>query len=135
MLVTEGCFTAQAEFLPLPSLDTSTIEEMFRRLLLRRLHQAERLSEGFMCRLLSWTPSGFSVFARQLIMPDERERLERMARYLTRAPLSLSSVHLDDGGHVEVTTAPDPRTGETLKRLDPRAPPCPGSDPVSSTLH
>jgi hypothetical protein len=46
-------------------------------------------------------------------------RLERMARYLTRAPLSLSGVHLDEVGRVEVTTAPDPHTGETLKRLDP----------------
>ena len=119
MLVTEGCFTAQGQFLPLFSLDTTSIEELFRRLLLSRLHQAERLSEGFMRRLLSWSPSGFSVFARQLIRPDEREQLERMARYLTRAPLSLSSVHLDDVGQVEVTTAPDPHTGETLKRLDP----------------
>jgi hypothetical protein len=57
-LVTEGVFSEDGEFFPLPSLDTKTIEELFRRLFLRRLHQAERLCETFMERLLSWSPSG-----------------------------------------------------------------------------
>jgi hypothetical protein len=119
MLVTEGVFTADGEFSCLPSLDTGAIEELFRRLLLRRLYQAERLSEGFMEKLMSWSPSGFSVWARQLVMPDERERLERLARYLTRPPLSMASVELDDEGRVLVSTAADPVSGETVKRLDP----------------
>jgi hypothetical protein len=37
--------------------------EVFRRMLLWRLNQAERLSESFMQNLLSWVHSGFSVYA------------------------------------------------------------------------
>jgi hypothetical protein len=50
-LVTEGAFTPQGEFLPLPTPATyllADIEERFRQLRLSRLHRAERLSEAFM---------------------------------------------------------------------------------------
>ena len=73
-MVTEGVFTPQGEFLPLPKPANSilkVIEERFRRLLLKRLHRAERLSEEFMNRLLQWNPSGFSVYAEQLVWDDE----------------------------------------------------------------
>jgi len=118
MLVTEGVFDPEGAFLGLPSLDTSAIEELFRRLLLRRLNQAERLSEEFMLKLLAWHPSGLSVNADQLVMPHERQRLERLARYLTRPALSVGSVRLAEDGRVVVETPPDPRTGESIKRLD-----------------
>ena len=68
------------------------IEERFRRLLLKRLHRAERLSEEFMNRLLQWNPSGFSVYAEQLVWDDEPQRLEKLARYLTRAPVRVDGV-------------------------------------------
>jgi hypothetical protein len=42
---------------------------VFRRLLLLRLHQAERLSESFLHNLLSWVHSGFSVFAGPPVEP------------------------------------------------------------------
>jgi hypothetical protein len=45
-----------------------------------------------MHKLMSWSPSGFSVFAQQLVMPDERDRLERLCRYLTRPPLSIHAI-------------------------------------------
>ena len=48
--------------------------------MLKSLHQAEHLSEAFMLKLRAWSPSGFSVHGEQLVMPDERERLERLAR-------------------------------------------------------
>ena len=48
-LVTEGVFSKDGEFLPLPSLDASAVMQLFRRLLLLRLHQKERLSET--CRI------------------------------------------------------------------------------------
>ena len=84
-LLTEGVFTPQGEFLPLPIPATSLledIEERFRRLLLKRLHHAERLSEEFMNKLMQWNPSGFSVYAEQLVSEQEPQRLEKLARYL-----------------------------------------------------
>jgi hypothetical protein len=52
-LVTDGAFSKDGDYLPLPSLDASAVMQLFRRLLLLRLHQAERLSESFMQNLLS----------------------------------------------------------------------------------
>jgi hypothetical protein len=43
----------QGEFLPLSAHDPATVMEVFRRLFLRRLHRAQRLSEAFMHNLLS----------------------------------------------------------------------------------
>ncbi len=95
------------------------IEERFRHLLLKRLHRAERLSEEFMNKLLEWSPSGFSVHAGQLVHDDEPEKLEKLASYLTRAPIKLGSISETAEGRVSVTTPPHPLTGNTVLLLDP----------------
>ncbi len=117
----EGVFAPQGEFLPLPKPANSIlkdIEERFRPLLLERLHRAERLSEEFMNRLLQWNPSGFSVYAEQLVWDDEPQRLEKLARYVTRAPVRVDGVSQTQDSRVLLTTPPDPLTGETLLFLD-----------------
>ncbi|MFC2173863.1 transposase [Acidobacteriota bacterium] len=117
-LITEGVYTGQGEFVPLPSLDTKAIEEVFRRLILRRLHQAERLSETFIERLLSWSPSGFSVHAQHLVRAEDTTRMERLARYLTKPPVPIDSVSEQDDGTVRVSTPPHPSTGRRECRLN-----------------
>ena len=94
------------------------IEERFRKLLLRRLNQAERLSEAFMNKLLQWNPSGFSVHAEQLVFDNEPERLEKLASYLTRAPIRLGSITETPEGRVRVRTPPHLLTGNTVLVLD-----------------
>jgi hypothetical protein len=42
-LTTDGAFSKDGEYLPLPLLDPSAVMQLFRWLLLLRLHQAERL--------------------------------------------------------------------------------------------
>ena len=120
-MVTEGVFTPQGEFVPLPTPATyilPDIEERFRKLLLKRLHRAERLSETFMNKLLEWNPSGFSVHAEQLVYDDETQKLENLALYLTRAPIKLSGITQTPEGQVCVTTPPHPLTGNTVLVLD-----------------
>ena len=78
-LISDGAFSAGGEFLPLPSLDASAVCQLFRRLLLLRLHQAERLSESFMQNLLSWVYPGFSVFAGPPVETAEIASLESQA--------------------------------------------------------
>jgi hypothetical protein len=92
---------------------------MFRRLVLDRLHEAERLSDRFRESLLGWTHSGFHSYVGPPIPPTDKDRLERLARYLTRPPIALGSVSLTQEGQVLVTTPPDPRTGEGARVLDP----------------
>jgi len=118
-IVTDGVFTPEGEFLPLPSLDTSVIVEVFRQLLLRRLHQAERLSEDFMQNLLSWAHPGFSVFAGPPVDPSQLQSLESQARYITRPAIAMDSLKIQPEGTLVLQTPPDPRTGETSIVLDP----------------
>ena len=80
--------------------------------------RAERLSASFHETLLSWRRSGFSVDATQRVGTGEEKRLERLARYATRAPLASGAVRERPDGQIEVDTPPDPKTGSTVKVLD-----------------
>jgi len=117
-IISDGVWTREGEFLELPSLDTTAVCELFRRLLLLGLHQQQRLSEGFMENLLSWVHPGFSVFAGEPLSPRDPEQLERLARYITRPPLAADSIRRHNGS-IEITTRPDPRTGSTHRLFDP----------------
>lgn len=50
------------------------------RLLLGHLHAQERLAERFMQNLLFRVHPGFSVFAAQVLSPEDPQQLERVAR-------------------------------------------------------
>jgi hypothetical protein len=118
-LVSDGVFTPEGEFLHLPSLDTSAVMQLFRRLLLKSLHQAERLSENFMRNLLSWSHPGFSVFAGPPVEAGQPQLLESQARYITRPALSMDALKKQPDGTLTLQTPPDPRTGTTSLTLDP----------------
>ena len=118
-LVSDGMFSPEGEFLPLPSLDTAAVMQVFRRLLLLRLHQAERLSETFMHNLLSWVHPGFSVFAGPPVEAAALTSLESQARYITRPALAMDALHKLQDGNLALDTPPDPKTGATAVTLDP----------------
>jgi hypothetical protein len=118
-LVSDGVFTPNGEFLPLPSLDTAAVMEVFRSLLLQRLHQAERLSESFMRNLLSWVHPGFSVFAGPPVEPSALTSLESQARYITRPALAMDALQQLEDGCLAMETPRDLRTGATSLALDP----------------
>jgi hypothetical protein len=118
-LATDGAIGPDGTFLSLPELNPQLIEEVFRRLVITRLHAAERLSEEFRDSLLSWPRSGFSAHAEQIVQPDDTDPLERLARYLARAPMPIDAVEATDEGEVRIATPPDPRTGKQELRLDP----------------
>ena len=112
-LVADGAFSTNGEFLPLPSLDASAVMEVFRRILLLRLHKAERLSESFMQNLLSWVHPGFSVYAGPPVDAAEIASIESQARYITRPALAMDALQELDDGRLVMETPPDPRTGAT----------------------
>jgi hypothetical protein len=118
-LISDGVFTCEGEFLPLPSLDPAAVMEVFRRLLLQRLHRAERLSESFMLNLLSWMHQGFSVFAGPPVAAAAWTSLESQARYITRPALAMDALEQLDDGTLALETPADPRTGVTRLALDP----------------
>jgi len=118
-LVSDGAFTPDGEFLPLPSLDAAAVCPLFRRLLLLRLHQAERLTESLMQNLLSWVHPGFSVYAGAPVDAAESASMESQARYITRPVLAMDALEKHDDGRLVLKTPPDPRTGATSIELDP----------------
>lgn len=93
--------------------------EIFRHLLLQRLHKAERLSESFMRNLLSWVHPGFSVFAGPPVDAAALTSRESQSRYITRPALAMDALEQLDDGNLALETPPDPRTGATRVVLDP----------------
>jgi hypothetical protein len=118
-IVTDGAYSENGQFLPLPSLDASAAMEVFRRMFLQRLHKAERLSESFMQNLLSWVHPGFTVYAGPPVDASEIALLESQARYITRPALAMDALEKLKDGRLAIETSPDPRTGETTIELDP----------------
>jgi hypothetical protein len=52
--------------------------------------------------------------AEQLVFDDEPEKLEKLAAYLTSAPLKFGSITETPEGRVSVTTPPHPLTGNLV---------------------
>ena len=69
--------------------------------------------------LLSWVYPGFSVFAGEPLSLQDAGQLECLARYITRPPPAADSIRRRDDGLLQITTPPDPRTGSTVRLLDP----------------
>jgi len=118
-LVTEGVLEKGGGFLPLAQPDLAALEELFRHVVLAELVRAERLSEGFRDKLLTWRHSGFSVYGAQVVLPEESGRLAHLARYATRPPLAQQRVQRHDERTYLLRTAPHPATGATQLELDP----------------
>jgi Putative transposase/Transposase zinc-binding domain len=118
-LVTDGLVERGGRFLPVGGFPTGVIEQHFRRLVLRGLRRAERLSEAFEETLLGWEHSGFSAHAGTAIEANDPKGVERVGRYLTRAPMALGKVHPQKDGRVRLLTPPDPKTGKDSRLFDP----------------
>jgi hypothetical protein len=118
-LVSDGVFNRDGEFLPLPAPDPAAVMQVFRRLFLKGLHRAERLSESFMHNLLSWVHPGFSVFAGPPVDGAALAALESQSRYITRPALAMDALEKLEDGTLSLDTPPDPRTGATRVVLDP----------------
>jgi len=118
-IATQGALTEAGEFLPLSDIDPNAVEEIFRRLVLGRLYRARRLSEEFLKSLLAWQRSGFSAHRDEPAEAEDHPSLQRLVRYMTRAPIRIDAIEIDNEGRVRITTPPDPRSGATELVLDP----------------
>jgi len=73
-----------------PYVNTRKAEELFRHRVLRLLKDKELLSEERIQLLFSWRRSGFSIDDSVRIPAGQQRAIERVARYMLRAPVSLT---------------------------------------------
>lgn len=79
----------------MPFVDGEAAALVFRHKVFAFLQAEGLLSEERTLLLLSWRHSGFSVHNTVTVPPDDRDGLERLARYLLRAPISLERLSFD----------------------------------------
>ena len=95
-LVTRGGWDHGGEWSPVPFVDGEAAALVLRHRVFTLLRGEGLLSEERIRLLLSWRHPGFSVHTSVTVPPDDREGLERLARYLLRPPVSLERLLLDE---------------------------------------
>ena len=121
-LVTEGVFHSLGAkvlfFEQVEWWDRGAVAQVFRELVFSELIAAKRLRPETAEMMRSWNHSGFNVHAGEPVLPTDKERLEHLARYVTRAPLALDRLELLADDRVRVRTPVHPQTGATRMELD-----------------
>ena len=99
-LVSRGGWNRDGTWLPVPNVDASAAELLFRHKVIAFLRDGELLSEERIELLLSWQNTGFSVHNTVTVGSEDAAGSERLARYLLRPPLSLERMSLAAEGSV-----------------------------------
>ena len=122
-LVTRGGWLACGQWVPVPYVDTTAAEKLFRHKVIRLLKRADLLDEDRTRLLLSWPHTGFSVHNQVTVPAGDGRALEALARYCARNPVSLERLRFTPGS---TTVTYLPRRGghdaddEPLATLDAR---------------
>jgi len=95
-LATRGGWDRAGTWAPVPFVDGEAAALVFRHKVFSFLQAEGLLSEERTRLLLSWRHSGFSVHTAVTVPPDDRDGLERLARYLLRPPVSLERLKVDE---------------------------------------
>jgi hypothetical protein len=89
-LVTDGAFTPDGAFIPMPPIDDELFVMLFREKVFELLLRKGRITEVVVTQMRTWRRPGFSVDRSVRIAAGDTAGLERLARYLFRCPLSLA---------------------------------------------
>ncbi len=95
-IATRGGWDAQGSFVPIPFVSTTAAEHLFRHQVITLLRDEDLLSQQRIELLMSWRHSGFSAHNAVTVPPGDREGIERLGRYLLRAPVSLERLRVDE---------------------------------------
>ena len=114
-LVTRGGWDREGAWAPIPYVDQTAAAELLRYKVFRFLAREGLVTPERIELLLSWRHSGFSVHNTVTVAPDDGAGLERLARYLLRAPVSLERLAFDEAtglGSYRCRPGHEPSTGE-----------------------
>lgn len=117
VLMTDGAFSDDGTFQPLPTWDGEALMRLFRERLLARLVERHAISEELARKLLAWKHPGFSAHVGEPIAPEDTRAIEDLAGYVVRAPLSLKRRVYIDGQHAAIYRGlrPNPTLGQQLR--------------------
>ena len=99
-MVTRGGWDRAGTWVPVPYVDATSAELLFRHKVIALLRDEQLLTEERIELLLSWQNTGFSVHNSVTVGPEDAAGSERLARYLLRPPLSLERMSWDAEGSV-----------------------------------
>ena len=101
-LVTDGAFTADSRFVPLPTIGDEPFMEIWRRKVFALLLERGKITEDLVHQMLQWRHhSGFGVDRSVVLAAGDSKGLERVAQYMLRCPLSLARIiKVSDDGKV-----------------------------------
>jgi len=88
ILVSDGSFHENGMFSVSPSVETKTLEQIFRHKVFKMLLSKEKITEDLVDMIMKWRHSGFNVFCGPRIQPGDQESMENLARYIIRASFS-----------------------------------------------
>jgi len=94
-IATRGGWDAEGSFVPMPFVSTTAAERLFRHKVITLLRDEDLLTEERIELLMSWRHSGFSAHNAVTVPLGDRDGIERLARYLLRAPVSLERLRVD----------------------------------------
>ena len=98
-LVTRGGWDSHGAWVPVPFVSGEAAAPVFRHRVFSFLRRAGLLHQERIRLLLSWRHSGFSVHTSVTVPRDDRDGLERLARYFLRPPVSLDRLKVSEDAH------------------------------------
>lgn len=88
IISTDGCFSKDGSFMRAVVPNAAHLEPLFRLEVLKMLKREGKITDAVIENMDTWHHSGFHVYCGDVIQPDDEEGLERLARYIIRAPIS-----------------------------------------------
>jgi hypothetical protein len=82
----------------MPQVSLKPLEKLFQAKIIAFLVKKGLLPPERARMLQSWKHSGFNVYRSRRVQPDEREDLERLARYIIRNPFSIEKMQVSQPG-------------------------------------
>ena len=87
--MSDGAFTPDGTFLPLPPLDAEPFEKLWQRKVFDLLLKRGKIDEALVTQMLGWHHSGFDVNCAARLDADDVAGRQRLAQYMLRCPFSL----------------------------------------------
>ena len=115
-IVMEGGIDEQGNFLHVPTVDLTSLCEVFRQAVMQLFKKKDLLQEKFARNMLSWNHSGFTVDDSVRMLSGAQKVRESLSQYISRHPVSLKKIsYVPEKSQVLYITKYNKYFGENVK--------------------